>query len=897
MIILPNYKFYVNYYYYFEVNNCICVNKSERRIAMGTYLGIIAIKNRYVNFKPLYEFLNGEFHFINQYDRQALLPDSAFGDINFYSGDFRQHVEDIFIDDTYCLLDFETDELEDNITNGVRNQTGYKLDAIEKLKTGKIYNLSDIDYYYVLPENGIEGSYKSNPILEVIEPYAYEGLKVVIPITEEKNTVIGPFSVELREHDNKFVIRTGLQTQKHLLHGYQFPAQLGEYTQQVGRFGDEHRFLHLDKSICKETTIDVITNEQLLTAFRDSINSESFVNGKVDLSSLGDFLTAYKNSPFIGNDIPEDIQKSRFETLSTLLTDEVHLNETFGLISTTITGLLDKYQDSEQYSKLIRELADNPDFMAKIQRFQIITDRIEKKQEELDELSVRAKKLQQQLEEEKRQEYAANLLGEYEDKIQELKLQKDKLDEEISGLKDELGDIKTGVGLKQKLADLEDQVDYKDRRERELDSKLKEIDEKLDSIFANSTEKALKFSFDGMLANRMLQQAAEWENQQNAINYSNKIEDLKGLTVLALNQSQLLNKLIEDIQKYRPSYDKNTIINILICYTQGFLTVFSGEPGTGKTSICRILASVLGLTAPEKTIPKYKDGFVATRFIPVSVERGWTTKRDFIGYYNPLTKAFDRSNRKIFDALNIMNLEANGNNTDMPFMILLDEANLSPMEYYWADFMNICDEVDCTSIINLGDDFCFNIPEQLRFVATINNDHTTESLSPRLIDRAWVIKLPRVKTGMTSPVDINTNSGQVVAWSSLISTFGVNVQTTVPLNGAAKDIYEELLNKCRAAKINVSARVDAAIRRYWSTAQGLFENDSNYGTDASIVALDYAISQRILPHISGSGEKYRDQLAEIKDFCSEKNLRMCSEVISEIIQTGEDSMLYFQFFS
>lgn len=252
---------------------------------------------------------------------------------------------------------------------------------------------------------------------------------------------------------------------------------------------------------------------------------------------------------------------------------------------------------------------------------------------------------------------------------------------------------------------------------------------------------------------------------------------------------------------------------------------------------------------------------------------------------------------KNFDALNIMNLEANGNSTDMPFMILLDEANLSPMEYYWADFMNICDEIDCTSMINLGDDFYFNIPEQLRFVATINNDHTTESLSPRLIDRAWVIKLPRVKTGMVRPVAINNDGDEVIAWSALISTFGASIQDIVPLNGAAKDIYEELLNKCRAAKISVSARADAAIRRYWSTAQKLFENDSNYGTDASIVALDYAVAQRILPHINGSGEKYRDRLKEIKDFCSDKNLRISSEVISDIIRTGEDSMFYFQFFS
>lgn len=255
--------------------------------------------------------------------------------------------------------------------------------------------------------------------------------------------------------------------------------------------------------------------------------------------------------------------------------------------------------------------------------------------------------IQQQLAEEKKQEYASDLLSEYEDQIRELQNQKENLDAEISGLKDELDVLKSGSDLKQRLNELEEQVDYKEKRERELDTKLKAIDDKLDSIFANNTEKALKFSFDGMLSNRMLQQAAEWENQQNAINYANKIDALKGLTISTVNQAPLIDKLVAEVQKYRPNYDKNTILNIFICYTQGFLTVFSGEPGTGKTSICKILASVLGLAVPEKAIPKYKDGYIATRFIPVSVERGWTTKRDFIGYYNPLTKAFDRSNRKM----------------------------------------------------------------------------------------------------------------------------------------------------------------------------------------------------------------------------------------------------------
>lgn len=864
---------------------------------MGTYLGAITIRNRYVNFKPLYEFENNRFRFINQYDRQALLPESAYGDINFYSGDSRKHVEDIFYDGSYVFLCFEEDELEANITNGVRNQTGYRIDALEKLSNSEIFNLSDVGYYYVLPQNGFDGSYRTNPILEITAPYAYEGLHVVIQVPEHRNTVIGPFEVERRSFDNKLVIRTGLQTQKSLISGYTFSSSLDEYMQEVGRYGEELYFIHVDKTICEETIVDFITKEQLLNAFKETMNSKGFSDGKVDLANISELLTSHKNSPFVGDGIPKYIQEARFDTLSTILTDEEELNETFGFISQTITGLLDKYQGREQYDRLIRELADSPDFMGKIQSFSIITNSIEQKQHELELLETQAESVHRQLEEEKKQEYASDLLGEYEDQIRGMQQQKEQLDTEISNLKDELGDVKTGIDLKRKLEELERQVDYKDRREKELDSKLKVIDDKLDSIFANSTEKALGFSFDGMLANRMLQRAAEWESDQTIINYSNRISTIKELPILSHKDSDLIEKLVADIQTYRPNYDKNTILNILICYTQGFLTVFSGEPGTGKTSICRILAEVLGLTVPDRQIPKYKDGFSPSRFIPVSVERGWTTKRDFIGYYNPLTKSFDRSNRRIFDALSILNLEACGNSTDMPFIVLLDEANLSPMEYYWADFMNICDNIDATSMINLGDEYCFNVPKQLRFVATINNDHTTEALSPRLIDRAWVIKLPKVRSGLTNTVSIETNADSVVPWSSLFSTFGAENNNTVPLNGESKEIYDGLLNMCKAARINVSARADKAIRHYWSTAQRLFEKDQNYERLASIVALDYAVAQRMLPHINGSGEKYRDQLKAIKDFCAEHNLRLSSDIIAETIARGEESMFYFQFFS
>lgn len=88
-------------------------------------------------------------------------------------------------------------------------------------------------------------------------------------------------------------------------------------------------------------------------------------------------------------------------------------------------------------------------------------------------------------------------------------------------------------------------------------------------------------------------------------------------------------------------------------------------------------------------------------------------KRDLIGYFNPLTKRYDRSNAKIYDGLMILNEERE--NSRFPFVILLDEANLSPIEYYWADFMRIADKSDKNMFINIGLDDDIYIPETLHF--------------------------------------------------------------------------------------------------------------------------------------------------------------------------------------
>ena len=112
---------------------------------------------------------------------------------------------------------------------------------------------------------------------------------------------------------------------------------------------------------------------------------------------------------------------------------------------------------------------------------------------------------------------------------------------------------------------------------------------------------------------------------ENHVNEDNGIsvetgEDITENNAEEYSVTALIDSITEEIHNYR-SYDKNMIKNMLICITQGFLTVFAGEPGTGKTSICDKIADILGVSQKDES---------NNRYLSISVERGWTSKNDLL---------------------------------------------------------------------------------------------------------------------------------------------------------------------------------------------------------------------------------------------------------------------------
>ena len=196
-----------------------------------------------------------------------------------------------------------------------------------------------------------------------------------------------------------------------------------------------------------------------------------------------------------------------------------------------------------------------------------------------------------------------------------------------------------------------------------------------------------------------------------------------------LSAEQVVSILLKKMNEAGRNINKDDAYNYLISVFQNYITVFAGEPGTGKTSLCKLLAKSLGL--------------YDNRFAEILVERGWTSSKDLIGYYNPLTKEIEETQPAFSNCMKQLTRENRENAVKAPYFVLLDEANLSPIEYYWSHFNYFADDPN-KQRITYSDGTVYSFGSELRFLATINYDQTTADLSPRFLDRAWVISMGAV---------------------------------------------------------------------------------------------------------------------------------------------------------
>lgn len=210
-----------------------------------------------------------------------------------------------------------------------------------------------------------------------------------------------------------------------------------------------------------------------------------------------------------------------------------------------------------------------------------------------------------------------------------------------------------------------------------------------------------------------------------------------------------LQSLIYHNDEQQLIYQEDIIRSFMYSLQANVLTVLAGPSGTGKSSIVHAFARAL-----EN---------VEVRMVPV--QSSWTDTQDLLGYFHPTDKAFVPT--PFMEALAEANKEENAQKI---FLICLDEMNLAHVEYYFSEILSaregrtkeihlypkrhwetaklILEEgkVDVErlqSARELVEDYppVFEIPTNVRFIGTLNMDHTVKPLSPKVIDRSFIIEI------------------------------------------------------------------------------------------------------------------------------------------------------------
>jgi energy-coupling factor transporter ATP-binding protein EcfA2 len=863
---------------------------------MGRYIGEIKIKDNnnsyFVNFFPAYEITGGKLEYLNTERLRRLLPESQFQNINLGSSSASFRLDEHFADGDDIVIEFDqNDLLENRRSDGMRYQTAWKLDMARDIHYER---MEEAGYYYVLDPSMLEGSYRSDAMVSIVSYDVNEGMKVLIPDENSPELLTGPFEVKYSEENDSLYILPNAAGRKYIFTGFSYPGGWKHYVQRLEMEDVTRSYIRIDIPGVKKAYVDVITEQALLEQFKEMMQRKSYQVNRIDLSRVENLLDTYERSLLTGVNLTPQIAQSRMAKLRDLFNAEINYSRAFQSLSSVFSSTLSRFKNEPEYEQMLSGLANDPAFTRNLSSF----DAFNKKEKEM-HIQIHA-------------------LEQKRDSLQALieKLEKSKPQEQIERMEKELSDLQSAIASAQKVLDeknrtayihqtlaeleareewLQKQIESKERKSEQLDTQIETLESRVDEILRESTSKAMEISLDNLLSNRMLVQAAKLEHEQETERYVSAARALKGLEHSYLHNEDLIAYLVRSVQKLRPNYSRNMIINIMICLSSSFLTIFSGEPGSGKSSICKICAGVLGLNEPGEILQNDKSIAGAKRFVHVAVERGWTSRRDFIGYYNSLTRTFDKSNKDVFDLLAELDQESRqlSLQSDLPALILLDDANLSSMEYYWADFMTMTEPGSVRGNISLGDEYSFQIPKNLRFAATINTDHTTEPLSQRLLDRAMVISLPDLRISFDTPLSLRDISSQLITETQLAEVFTDKLSEPDPKTA---ELLENILARMKKDGIKVSTRSEIAINSYLCSALPWFEEDIDTGASGAQQALDYAIAQKVLPQISGSGEPYRNALEDLADFFEQNKLYACEKTLRGIIASGDENMQYYQYF-
>ena len=224
-------------------------------------------------------------------------------------------------------------------------------------------------------------------------------------------------------------------------------------------------------------------------------------------------------------------------------------------------------------------------------------------------------------------------------------------------------------------------------------------------------------------------------------------------------------------------YHKEEMVRVFIAgLASTKLVILQGISGTGKTS----LAYAWGK-------------FMRHSSCVASVQPSWRDRTDMFGYFNEFTKKFNET-----EMLKEMYIAGY---TDEVYTVILDEMNLSRVEYYFAEMLSILEmpnrdewiielvpnswKTDPKKII----DGKIKVPANMWYIGTINNDDSTFAVTDKVYDRAMPIDI----NDKSVPFDAIPTEAQGINFSYLDNLFKKAIEEN-PISQSTLDKIDEMDN-------------------------------------------------------------------------------------------------------
>jgi len=210
-----------------------------------------------------------------------------------------------------------------------------------------------------------------------------------------------------------------------------------------------------------------------------------------------------------------------------------------------------------------------------------------------------------------------------------------------------------------------------------------------------------------------------------------------------------LEGIVERFRNYACSrmglyYETRVIRLFLAAFSSTRLIILQGISGTGKTSL-----------------PYAWGKFLENDTQIASVQPSWRDRSELFGYFNEFTKRFSETEvlKRMYEATY----------TDKVYLTILDEMNIARVEYYFAEMLSILEmpsrdewivdlvpsgwPTDPKHIVNGR----FNLPVNMWYVGTANNDDSTFAISDKVYDRAIPINIDTKGVPFDAPFTENLN--------------------------------------------------------------------------------------------------------------------------------------------